>query len=60
MNCKHICGECKYHKHICNRTYDEIGYSREEWICNNKRADAYSLMTDYNDGCEEFEPRGVM
>lgn len=54
-----ICGECKYHKYICNRNYDFMGYSKEEWICNNKEADAYSLMTDYNDGCEDFEQKGI-
>ena len=52
MNCKHICGECKYHKHICNRDYGFMGYSREEWICDNKESDAYYVLFTFKSEAE--------
>ena len=52
-----LCGECKHHKYITDRNYGFMGYSKEEWICNNKRSNAYALPTDYTDTCEEWEGR---
>lgn len=51
---EHICGECKWHRH-CKKV---AGFKyRDEWVCMNKNADAYTLPTDYTDTCEEWEGR---
>lgn len=40
------CGNCARH---CKQG--------EEWVCGNVNSDYYSLETDYNDCCDEYEPR---
>lgn len=45
-----ICGECKWHR------YDEFGRA---WVCTNDRSDYVADFTDYTDGCNCFEQRGI-
>lgn len=45
-----ICGECKWH------VYDDFGRA---WVCTNDSSDYVADFTDYTDGCDCYEQRGI-
>lgn len=46
---REICGNCVHHR----KEWSPDG----EWYCNNRECDYYTDLTDYDDGCDEFESR---
>lgn len=44
------CGNCKYH-----RSYHSHGNST--WYCDNEVSDNYTIETEYQDECEDFEEK---
>jgi hypothetical protein len=43
-----ICGHCKWHIH------EDI---TDGWVCSNNRSDYVADWTEYDDSCDDFEPR---
>lgn len=49
MSEKMICGNCKHH--VC------MDSDSDDWICENDESDCFGCVTDYGDGCLDFEER---
>lgn len=41
-----ICGKCLWHRKV-----------NGEWLCHNPSSEYWGCLTEYKDGCDEFEER---
>lgn len=48
MYCDEVCGNCIY----CKKDWQ-----LDDYTCENEHSDFYLCYTDYNDYCENFEPK---
>lgn len=48
MPIEECCGNCKHHFWMS---------VKDGWICKNEESENYTIWTDYEDCCEEWEER---